>query len=512
MKYRNIVITLQLFFAAILFFFSVPQPLGAQAFPPLDPSQKAYEYARRIAVTDVPWLDLAEASLWASSVLAGPGAEEKAASYLNSIKTAAAELASSALPQAPRERGEAVLAFLHKKFLKSYSEYQTRVDEVFVTGRYNCVSSALLYMVLCKSLGLEVEGVMTRDHAFVLVKAGTETIDVETTNLYGFDPGNRKEFQDAFGKTTGFAYVPARNYRDRITISPAELVSLILSNRIAVLERGNRYADAVPLAINRAVLLSPGIGNGSSQNGSQNRADFFEDPQKELTGKLINLGAYYIRNGKEDDAIAWAAYAGARFPDTENPAALSRWQELIKAAVNNKLVKLIRAKKTPDAREALAAAKEKLSDVNYYELDILVLEAEVADRVNSIRREGDAGKALDFIAQNWERLPHARREEMRYTAILAEADRLGKARDWQGGIRYLAGAIELYGSNARLQGVYSTMRQNRVSELHNEFAVIFNKRDYSGAKASVEKSLLEFPGDKQLLQDLVLAEKALMQQ
>ena len=497
----------------LLFIFSAA-PLQAQAFPSLEASPQAYEHAQRIAGANVRWSDLAEAALWASSVNAGQGAEAKAAAYMDRIKAAVEELSASALPQNPKERGEAVLTFLHKKFLKSYSELQTRVDEIFISGRYNCVSSAVLYMVLCISAGIEVEGVMTKDHAFVTVKIGAEIIDVETTNPYGFDPGNRKEFHDAFGKTTGFAYVPAKNYRDRAALDPAEMVSLILSNRIAVFERGNRFVDAVPLAINRTILLSgqtAQVQNASAQSNSQSRAELFEDPQKDLMIRLTNLGAYYIRNGKEDDAIAWADYAGGRFADSPSWPANLRWQELIKTAANNKLVKLIRAKKTSEARQALTALKGKLNNENYAELDIMVLEAEIADKVNNIRNPGDSDAALLLIAQNWDRLPPARREEMRNTAVLAEADRLGKARNWLGGIRHLTDAIEKYGSTARLETALRTMRQNRVSELHNEFAALFNKRDYNGAKASIQKALQEFPEEKQLLQDLILVERALSQ-
>jgi len=499
----------------VLFLFVVSAGrLEAQNFPSLDAAPKAYEYAQRITGDNVHWADLAEGSLWASAVNAGKGAEEKAAGYLERITGAAAELAAAAdLPFDIKARGEYVLTFLHKRFLKAYSEHQTRVDEIFVSGRYNCVSSAVLYMVLGLSVGLDVEGVMTKDHAFATVNTGTERIDVETTNPYGFDPGNRKEFQDAFGKATGFAYVPARNYRDRAVITKAELVSLILSNRIAVLEKASRYTEAVPLAINRAVLLAEehganqsGAQNGADQNAAQFKTEFFEDPQRDMMNRLFNLGANLIKTGKEDEALAWAEYAGGRFPDSE------RWQEFVKAAANNKLVKLIRSKKTADARAALAKVKPNLSDENYRELDMVVLEAEAADKVNVIRKPGDVEAALDFLAEKWEQLHPARRDEMRTVAILGEAERLGKTRDWAGAIRWLNSAMEKYGSNAKMETTLKALRQNRVSELHNQFAALFNKKDYAGAKAFIEQSLREFPGERQLVQDLALVEKALTQQ
>ena len=360
-------------------------------------------------------------------------------------------------------------------------------------------------MVLAKSVGLDVEGVMTRNHAFVTVAAGAERIDVETTNRFGFDPGNRRDFHDAFGRTTGFAYVPAGNYRDRTAISPVELISLILSNRIAVHERANRFADAVPLAINRAAFLSGASAASASAQDAQHKAEFFENPQIDIMNRLYNLGAFLVRNGNDDDAIAWAEFAGERFPE---PA---RWQELINAAANNKLVRLIRARRIGEARSELTALQPKLNREQYLELDSLVLDAEALSRVNAIRNPGDVQTALAFLTQHWERLPPERRLELRTAAIMTEADRYARARDWSGGMRWLEVSLEQYGTNSRMETALRSMRQNRISELHNEFAALFNRRNYSGALASAQRSLEEFPGERQLQENLSRAERALQQ-
>ena len=133
--------------AAFVLFFFINITLGAQTFPVLDASPKAFEYAQRIVQNNNNWRNLAEASLWASSVNIGPKAEEMVAVYMDRLDTAVAELTGAEyLPLDLNERGEYVLAFLYKRFLKSYSEHQTRVDEIFVTGKYNCVSSSVLYI------------------------------------------------------------------------------------------------------------------------------------------------------------------------------------------------------------------------------------------------------------------------------------------------------------------------------------------------------------------------------
>ena len=119
---------------------------------------------------------------------------------------------------------------------------------------YNCVSSAVLYMLAVRDLGIEVEGVRTSDHAFINVVIGGRSIDVETTNPYGFDPGGKKEFKDSFGRVTGFAYVAPGGYGDRKTISGRELVGLILSNRVAALERKGSFSEAARLGADYAAL------------------------------------------------------------------------------------------------------------------------------------------------------------------------------------------------------------------------------------------------------------------
>ncbi|GHU80446.1 hypothetical protein FACS189468_0290 [Spirochaetia bacterium] len=493
----------------VLVFF-VSAGLGGQTnFPDLNADPRAKEYAARNGT----WQDLAEIALWASGwnptgsttgSFAGNAANRRTPP-LEMILQAAEELrTSAALPPTPRERGEFILSFIHKRFLKSYAERQTRLDEIFTSGRYNCVSSAVLYMLLARSAGLDVQGVMTRDHAFITLNTGAEVIDVETTNPYGFDPGNRKEFHDGFGRATGFAYVPARNYRDRVSINPLELVSLILSNRIADLEARNRFGDAVPLAINRAALLS-GLSQNAPQPAGPASDSLFADPRQDLTDRLFNYGASLVKAGKEADALRWAEYAGERFPD---PA---RWQEFSYAALNNQLVKLIRARRTTEARNELARHRALLDPAQAALLDLMVLEADLADRINGIKTAEDTAAALGALESSAGKLPRDRLEEMRTLAYLKEAERLGAGKDWKGAIAWINGAIARYGRNARFDNALRVFRSNRIAALHNEFAALYNRQNYEAAHRAAREALEEFPGDRQLTADLTMAERALRQ-
>ncbi|MEJ2663810.1 MAG: hypothetical protein P8107_07175 [Spirochaetia bacterium] len=151
--------------------------------------------------------------------------------------------------------GDDLLQYIHQKYLRTYNVAQTRLDVLLSTGEFNCVSSAVFYLILSRSLGFTVFGVKTTDHAFCTLEIGDEFYDVETTSVYGFNPGEKKEFTDHFGKITGYAYVPPGNYSRRETIGEKELLFLILHNRVVLLLGKNKYAEAVPLAVDGYGLL-----------------------------------------------------------------------------------------------------------------------------------------------------------------------------------------------------------------------------------------------------------------
>ena len=479
----------------LLFFHLCPalpaQTSGGVQFPRLESDPKALEYSRRGA-RGYSWEDLAEISLWASGGNVSP--------YLEQIRAAAAAIGRAPeLPVTDRAKGEFILEYMHKNILKSYSLYQSGLDTLLATGRYNCVSSAVLYMVLCKSAGLDVSGVITRDHAFALLHCGSENIDVETTNPFGFDPGNRREFHDEFGRLTGFAYVPARNYRDRQTIAPIELISLILSNRISELETRSRFSEAIPLAVDRAALLS-GIASDAAATGP-----LFGDPGNELIDRLLNYGASLLNSGREEDCLRWAAFASARYP------AENRWQEHIMAAANNRIIKYTRAGNLAEARVFLDAQRSALSAINYSRLDAVLLDAEILDRANRIRgaADGDAVIAAIEAARSGGRIGGARASELYAFAVQKTASVLSAApgRDWLAAINYIESAIARFGSSRDLEQALRTYRANRAADIHNRFAAAWNSRDYDEARRILDEGLVEFPGDRQLMSDKEIVDR-----
>jgi hypothetical protein len=465
----------------------------AAVFPRIEPDPAALAFAARGARSGgYSWTDLAEISLWASG-------DTAITANLERIRKAAADLqASPELPAAARDRAEYILGFMHTNLLKAYSLNQTRMDTLLANGRYNCVSSAALYIILAKACGLDVAGVMTKDHAFAVTYSGGEAIDVETTNAYGFDPGRRQDFHDQFGKVTGFAYVPARNYRDRQTITPVELVSLILSNRIAELETHNRFAEAVPLAVDRAALFShngPAAGTG----GNEQAAPFFEDPRRDLMNRLFNYSAFLLRSGREEDCLRWAQYASAVYPYE------SRWQESILAAVNNRIQKLVNSGQLAAARTFLDSQKNALSAANYAALDVILLDNELVNSASRIKTAEDGDRVIAAIeqARGGGRMPAGRAVELFTFAVQKTAAALSAApgRDWLSAINYIQAALARSGPNRELEQSLQTYRSNRASEFHNRFASAWNSKQFDEARRILTAGLAEFPDNRQLLAD-----------
>jgi len=335
--------------------------------------------------------------------------------------------------------------------------------------------------------------VMTKDHAFTTIHIGESDIDVETTNPYGFDPGNRKEFSNQFGKVTGFAYVPARNYRDRQTISQIELVSLILNNRIADLESRGNYAEAVPAAVDRVALL---MGDTLAE---KSYGPIFESPLKDLMDRLFNYGANLLKADREEDCLAWAAAASSMYPDER------RWQEFILVAANNRVMRYVKAGKTADAKKFLEGQKTLINQANYAQLELTLIDAELLDSARKIRTAADGDAVVNAIdqARSSGKIGEKRAAEMltfavqKTTSILSAAP----ARDWRAAAAYIEGVLARFGANRELEQTLKTYRDNIATDFHNRFAAAWNKKNFDEAKRILDDGLAEFPNDRQLLSD-----------
>ena len=145
----------------------------------------------------------------------------------------------------PKSRlAEFILDWLHTHFFRTYKSNQTRIDAMLRNHDFNCVSSSILYAAICRKFGINITGIVVKDHVFSQLKLPNQKIDIETTIQYGFDPSSRKDILDQFGRLTGFIYVPQRDYQARTEIGDRQMVALICSNRYKTLSDQKKHAEA----------------------------------------------------------------------------------------------------------------------------------------------------------------------------------------------------------------------------------------------------------------------------
>jgi tetratricopeptide (TPR) repeat protein len=148
--------------------------------------------------------------------------------------------------KSPFEKGEALLRYLHAgPMKKGYVSRQTDVAAILDTGTYNCVSSATLYNVVARQLGLEARGVEVPNHAFSIVYDGTDHADVETTTAGGFNPARDQAAQEQFTKLTGFAYIPDSSRDQRREVNEVGLIAITYYNHGVELTEKKRYHEAL---------------------------------------------------------------------------------------------------------------------------------------------------------------------------------------------------------------------------------------------------------------------------
>lgn len=230
----------------------------------------------------MPTRELAQAGLAASGV-----PSERVEFYIGKLRKTFESLRSrSEHIQDPALRAESILPFLHRTLFKEYREDATTVDGIIDTGYFNCVSSAVVYLLAARVFVLPMKGVQTPDHAFCVLTVGGRDIDVETTNPFGFDPGTSKKFRSSFTKTTRFVYVPPQDYARRKTITEKDLVGLILHNRAVEMQRQGRHLEALRLALDRATGF-PGTDASEFLANCANNVlvELFE--REDWTGALI---------------------------------------------------------------------------------------------------------------------------------------------------------------------------------------------------------------------------------
>ncbi len=153
------------------------------------------------------------------------------------------------------QKGKRLLQWLHERELTSgYHSGQTDITKLLDDKTFNCVSSAVLYNLLAKRLGLDVRAVQVPDHVFSILYEGLNHADIETTTPEGFNPARDPDVIRQFYLDTGFVYIPQEHKDKRREIGETGLAAAVLYNHGVTLVHESKFQESL-LAFFKALSL-----------------------------------------------------------------------------------------------------------------------------------------------------------------------------------------------------------------------------------------------------------------
>lgn len=218
------------------------------------------------------------------------------------------------------ERGERLLTHLHEgPMKKGYISKQTLLSTVLDDGTFNCVSSAVLYNVIGRRLGLDLRAIEVPTHAFSVLYDGTKHADVEVTTPQGFNPSRDPAAAKAFEAQTGFRYIPELHPEQRREIGPLGLIATIYYNRGVGHAEASEFDQALRCGF-CALSLDREFGSAV----------------KNTLASLANWGVHLSHNKRFADAVKVLEAALTLAPDdaTLQHNRLAIWQSHIRHTID----------------------------------------------------------------------------------------------------------------------------------------------------------------------------------
>ena len=266
-------------------------PTNVTKLPPLTALEK--KLAAHALDGKLEGATLLDAALLASGV---PEAEIPAAAKRMRAALAPA-IARAKLETGEAARGKALLVALHETVLRRYALAATELDHLERTGEYNCLSSAIVYLVASEGLLTSARGVVTPHHAFVHVLLDGKTVDVETTTPAGFDPDRSKLTTAQVHRLSG-GVVSQEEFltglKQAEELPSLSLVAAVYSNRaVGLAQRGD--AAAAALALDRGARMATGallkrLADWRASLLSKGARDLVEQQRFDDAQQLLELG------------------------------------------------------------------------------------------------------------------------------------------------------------------------------------------------------------------------------
>jgi tetratricopeptide (TPR) repeat protein len=206
--------------------------------------------------------------------------------------------------------------------LGGYDFDQSTLTGIFADGRFNCVSSAILYVILARHFGLKVNGVVLSSHVFAQLETPEgRIIEVETTSPTGYDWVHDEAFYQGRGlgwlSSRGLGASTFADYRKRKIVEPIVLIGTNMGNQHTFASRmasGDRWrlieargyvADADTEAQNNRMAFY----NSEYAFLHPKRPDLLEKMFRQVTPVFPQVGRRGGSGLRDHVAWGWLEYA-----------------------------------------------------------------------------------------------------------------------------------------------------------------------------------------------------------
>lgn len=376
---------------------------------------------------------------------------------LDEIETAARQAieGSKTVP----ESAERLLKYLHSgPMSKGYEAHQTDLHTVLDTGKFNCVSSAALYNVIGRRMGLELRAVEIPEHVFSVLCDGDKRIDIETTNAEGFDPARKEKS------------IKERHAGHRREVGEAGLASIVAYNHGVELSRAKQFHEAA-LANVRALALDS--TNPSAAHNAM--ADITNWPLE-----LVKVGEY-------ENAIAVLTVARELSP---KDAALKTNERVV---WSNYAASRVTAGKPDEAVTILRRAAKAVTSADF-EIQQAYLFARPADELMNAGRWDDALKMIDSGLKIVDPKAHKELREYRVGLFL----RWAAAEENKGQFESALAILK----RATGEEKDSRIKNNTLATYDSWAHGYMKSGDWAEAIRVYERGLAQLPGDQHLANNL----------
>lgn len=406
---------------------------------------------------------------------------DKAFEKYNKLKGNLAEKIKTAGSE--EEAGEQILLAMYEQVLSTYRLNQTKVDEALLSGTYNCVSASLLYLALAVDFGFDARVQETQKHAFItFYTSDGKSIDVETTNPFGFNPGTKKTVSTS-GNSKKYATIPKNYYSNRKEISRKRAVTLVAKNLCSFLNDRDDYVTAIPLAAAALEFV---------ENEKEDaRADF-----ELLCG---NFAVFTDKKNADEAGLDFLEDVFAKYGKSDY--LLKQYEDI----TFNSMVSSCNQNQFEESRKNLGKRRLYLSEAEAIKIENNIHDAEVLFKAKTMT--GD--EAIVFIQNERKLAENSKNRSM--TADLRKIeevhwskkiDQAFKKSEYLVAVEICDEGLKSIPESIYLKNTREQSLQNHGINFHNKIVPLVNQKRFAEAKEILEAALKDNPQNKTLLNDL----------